>query len=91
MLSQKVTTHHVKRPTYSRATALDPCAVVCRPPNYVVALTGASQAGTQFPLAAKMGCCQSGASQAGTQFPLAAKMGCCQSGASQAAVGPRAH
>ncbi len=34
------------------------------PPNHVVAFTETSQAGTQFPLAAKMGCCQSGPSQA---------------------------
>ena len=52
----------------------------------MVALPGASQAGTPFPLAAKIGCCQSLASQAGTPFPLAAKIGCCQSLASQAAV-----
>ena len=40
------------------------CGVARWPPNYVVALTGASQAGTQCPLAAKIGWCLSGASQA---------------------------
>ena len=49
---------------FGPSAAMRSCEVACRPPNYVVAETGARQGGTQFPLAAKMGCCQSGPSQA---------------------------
>ncbi len=57
-------------------TAMSPCVVAqstkhlgvagrsCRPPKEVGATNRLRQAGTQFPLAAKIRCCQSGARQA---------------------------